>query len=185
MTTRETLTKLADLLDGKANVCSAEAILAQRSGEDPAVHQNRAKSARFYAAACRTAAQEMEVMARRLAVRTKRGAFVPPTVEDANAYGKEIGLPPAEIDSFRNHFESNGWRVGGKAQMACWKAAMRRWLTTYRERHPSAAPKPVQSNADPEGWRAYLATREIAYQPFSSMSACIRHDFREKCAAKT
>lgn len=31
-------------------------------------------------------------------------------------------------DMFYDHFESNGWKIGGKAQMKDWKAAMRTWL---------------------------------------------------------
>jgi len=183
MTTRETISKLADLLDDKANVCSAEAILAQRSGEDPTPHDKKAKSARFYAAACRTMVQESEGLERRLSVRQKRGQFIIPTVEECQAYGKEIGLPPAEIDSFRNHFEANGWRVGGKSLMACWKAAMRRWLTTYRERHPAPSAKPVERSTDPEGWRAWLSGRSIAYQPYLTICEALRHEFR--VSAKT
>lgn len=181
MTSKESILKLADLLDDKANVCGAEAILAQRSGEDPSTHEKRAKSARFYAAACRTLVQECEGLEKRLAVRQKRGAFIPPTIEDAQKYGREIGLPVPEVTNFHDHFNSNGWKVSGKAPMACWKAAMRRWLATYRERNP-VAPKASQPIGDPEGWRDYLKAREIAYQPYLTMSACIRHDFREKTA---
>lgn len=31
-------------------------------------------------------------------------------------------------DAFLDHFESNGWKVGGKAPMKDWKASMRTWL---------------------------------------------------------
>jgi len=29
---------------------------------------------------------------------------------------------------FFNHFESNGWKVGGKAAMKNWKAAAKNWI---------------------------------------------------------
>lgn len=182
MTTREVISKLADLLDDKANVCSAEAILAARSGEDPAPHDKRAKSARFYAAACRTMVQEAEGLEKRLAVRQKRGAFVPPTELESSAYGREIGMPSDQVTRFTNYFETNGWKVGkGGVGMRDWKAAMRNWLATYRESHRAAPPKSQPSRPqDPEGWREYLRDRSIAYQPYLTMCEAIRHEFREK-----
>jgi len=34
----------------------------------------------------------------------------------------------AESERFCDHFESNGWRVGGKAAMRDWKSSVRNWL---------------------------------------------------------
>ena len=48
-----------------------------------------------------------------------------PTREEAEAYGTEIGMKPDEINRWYDHFESNGWRVGGKSPMRDFKAAMR------------------------------------------------------------
>ena len=33
-----------------------------------------------------------------------------------------------QAEQFYNHFESNGWLVGGKAKMKDWKAAARNWI---------------------------------------------------------
>lgn len=44
---------------------------------------------------------------------------------EAYAYGLEIGMKPSEVDPWFDHFEANGWRVGGKAPMKDWKAALR------------------------------------------------------------
>lgn len=50
-----------------------------------------------------------------------------PTIEEIKAYGLEIALAEAESDKFFDYFQSNGWRVGGKADMKDWKAALRNW----------------------------------------------------------
>jgi len=52
---------------------------------------------------------------------------IPESLEIAKAYGVEIGMPAADVESFYDHFASNGWKVSGKAPMKDWKAAMRNW----------------------------------------------------------
>lgn len=55
----------------------------------------------------------------------KRVRFVPPTVEEVQAYCSESGhFVPAE--QFVNFYESKGWMVG-KNKMKSWKAAVRNW----------------------------------------------------------
>lgn len=59
-----------------------------------------------------------------------RKVFVQPTIDDCQAYGKEIGLPPEEVERFFDRNETTGWQVSiGKTtiQMSCWKGAMRTW----------------------------------------------------------
>ena len=56
-----------------------------------------------------------------------RKRFARPTRSEVEAYAYEIGLPPGEADKFVDHFEANGWKVGGKTPMKSWKAAMRNW----------------------------------------------------------
>jgi len=48
-----------------------------------------------------------------------------PTREEAIAYGQEISMPEQAVNEWYDHFESNGWKVSGKAPMRDWKAAMR------------------------------------------------------------
>ena len=48
------------------------------------------------------------------------------------AYFKELG-DPKEAEKFFDHFEANGWKVGGKTPMKDWKAAARNWMRSpYR-----------------------------------------------------
>lgn len=56
-----------------------------------------------------------------------RERFTRPTRSEVEAYAHEIGLPPGEADKFLDHFDANGWKVGGKTPMKSWKAAMRNW----------------------------------------------------------
>jgi hypothetical protein len=57
-----------------------------------------------------------------------------PELQDAITYGATIGLPDTEAEWFFDHFTANGWRVGGKTPMHCWKAAMRNWHRRWKAR---------------------------------------------------
>lgn len=59
--------------------------------------------------------------------RVQRGEASIPTSEESLAFAGEIALSPEECSAFMDHFQSNGWRVGGKTPMRDWKAAMRGW----------------------------------------------------------
>jgi uncharacterized phage protein (TIGR02220 family) len=49
----------------------------------------------------------------------------PESREAAHEYGAEIGMSAEAVDSWFDHFESNGWRVSGKAAMKDWRAGLR------------------------------------------------------------
>lgn len=49
----------------------------------------------------------------------------PESRDAAIAYGSTIGMTRADVDAWFDHFESNGWRVSGKAPMKDWQAALR------------------------------------------------------------
>ena len=64
-------------------------------------------------------------------LRKKKGAneqSIPPDKNDVIAYFQEKNCPEIEADKFYNHFQSNGWLVGGKTKMIDWKAAIRNWI---------------------------------------------------------
>jgi len=69
--------------------------------------------------------------------------FIPPQRRECREYGQEIGMEEAEVDSWFDHFTSNGWRVGGKALMRDWKAAMRNGL---RRRQAKTGPQKDDSD---------------------------------------
>jgi len=58
---------------------------------------------------------------------TAKKKFVPPTIGQVKAYCEEKGH---RIDAlaFVSHYTANGWRVGGRSQMRCWKSAIVTWV---------------------------------------------------------
>lgn len=155
------LLKLADRLDAWAIACDAKAKVhldAKESG--PAeMQQLRAENHRHYSGVCRNAA-------RLLSSRNKAAAFQPPTLAEVIAFvASEAdlrGWPEADIRSWWNHFESQGWKVTGRAPMKNWHAAARNGCARWRERNgkPAASGKAPRRDADPEGWREWCASQK-------------------------
>ena len=56
----------------------------------------------------------------------KAKRFVKPTIEEIKEYCKER-KNTVNAEQFYDHYESNGWLVGGKTKMKDWKASVRTW----------------------------------------------------------
>jgi len=75
-------------------------------------------------------------------LREKKGTEqIPPDWELVMTFFKDKQIPLVEAEKFYNHFQSNGWLVGGKSKMKDWKAAARNWILnaekfTNKTRHP-------------------------------------------------
>lgn len=54
--------------------------------------------------------------------------FVPPTLDDVLQFFMEENYVDKEGRKFFYHFESNGWKVGGKTPMKNWHAAAHNWM---------------------------------------------------------
>tara|TARA_R110000824_G_scaffold401783_1_gene616197 strand:- start:22585 stop:23241 length:657 start_codon:yes stop_codon:yes gene_type:complete len=52
--------------------------------------------------------------------------FKKPTVEELKLFAAKSGLAD-DAERFHDHFESNGWKVGGRGAMKNWEAAYRNW----------------------------------------------------------
>lgn len=82
-----------------------------------------------------------------LASPRKKTSLPKPSLEDVKTYAGEIGMSSMQAESFYDHFESNGWLVGGKTKMQDWKAAVRNWkrnderFTAGRNNRPAAGQK--------------------------------------------
>lgn len=63
----------------------------------------------------------------------KREIFIPPSLDEVKAFFKEKNKTDLEAEKFFNHFESNGWLVGGKSKMKNWQAAARNWISRSEE----------------------------------------------------
>jgi len=68
-----------------------------------------------------------------------------PSVEATISFFKSENYPEIEARRFFNHFESNGWKVGGKTPMKNWNAAARNWMLNI----PKFASKPKLSGNNP------------------------------------
>jgi hypothetical protein len=60
--------------------------------------------------------------------KSKREIFISPSLEEAILFFKEKNKTNLDAEKFFNHFESNGWLVGGKSKMKNWQAAARNWI---------------------------------------------------------
>ncbi|SHI28814.1 hypothetical protein SAMN05443429_1013 [Cruoricaptor ignavus] len=64
---------------------------------------------------------------------SKKNTFTPPEFAEVQRFFAEKNAPPEEAEKFFNHYESNGWLVGGKSKMKNWNAAARNWLINVKK----------------------------------------------------
>ncbi len=69
---------------------------------------------------------------------------IPPDWAEVSTFFREKNFPDTEAQKFFNHFQSNGWLVGGKSKMKNWKAAARNWMLNSTKYANNA--KPVTNN---------------------------------------
>lgn len=65
--------------------------------------------------------------------RKKKTTFSPPPIDKVKEFFNENNSSIEQAEKFFNHFESNGWLVGGKAKMKNWQAAARNWTRRSEE----------------------------------------------------
>ena len=81
----------------------------------------------------------------------KSTRFVKPTIEQVRAYCEKI-QSSIDADYFYDHYEANGWKVGGKAPMKDWQATVRNW-----ERNGySSGRKEKKPNVDMSEYKAFI-----------------------------
>lgn len=80
--------------------------------------------------------------------------FKKPTIDEILLQCAKIGLPDAEGQKFFNHFESNGWKVGGKAAMKSWTAALQTWKSRWDERRGQTLPQKQNVFIADQTWSA-------------------------------
>lgn len=74
--------------------------------------------------------------------------FVPPTLEEIQAYCKERNNQ-VDTTKFRDFYESKGWMVG-KTKMKDWKASVRTWERSEIKKSVPDKPKPNKFNQYPQ-----------------------------------
>lgn len=89
--------------------------------------------------------------------RTPRSSFVVPTFEEVEKYFLENKSTSKEARKFCNHYNSNGWLVGGKTKMKNWHSAAGGWIERQDDFAPNGKQeKPTRQSAP----RRYDSTRE-------------------------
>lgn len=109
---------LINSINNKNNLNKTNTINAYEQARDSDLHYDDTAAAADTESAGTTKAER----------RRKPGA-VPDTVEEVAAYFEEKNSTRAEAEKFYDYFESNGWRIGGRAPMKNWRAAARGWIT--------------------------------------------------------
>jgi len=90
--------------------------------------------------------------------RTDRGRAgqqnIPGSIGEAQAYFVEIQSTAAEAEKFFNYFQSNGWRVGGRASMQDWRASARNWVINAKKfiHEHATTPKPGKLYNGPKNY---------------------------------
>jgi SOS-response transcriptional repressor LexA len=62
---------------------------------------------------------------------------IPPDWESVLEFFSEKQNTAIEAEKFYNHFQSNGWLVGGKSKMKDWKAGARNWMLNAQKFSPT------------------------------------------------
>ena len=78
-------------------------------------------------------------------IESKRIALVRPSLTEWTDYGKEIGWDKADAEMAFDHYQANGWRVGGKAPVKDWKACARncKRMSANRNTHKQKGTQPM------------------------------------------
>lgn len=87
---------------------------------------------------------------REVAPRAPAKRFTPPTVAEVEAYARKARLR-MDAASFVDHYNANGWLVGGRSPMMDWEAAARNWARKDYDRNcsPSLPPQGAPSAQPP------------------------------------
>jgi hypothetical protein len=98
-----------------------------------------------------------------------RKTSAPPTESEAQAYAMEIDFE--EWSGWYDHFQANGWLVGGKSKMKDWRAAMRNGKRmSAKFAKGRAGNNGKRTNAEKaEDWKRQAAEQAKARPPISSM----------------
>lgn len=173
------LLRLAKILETKAKTADAKAHEHAQAREmaESDKESRRAESGRYFAEVCKEAH-------RRLTVRAKRQTFTPPSWEDVLEYttARHPQWPREDVLRWFNHFESNGWKVSGKAQMVNWQRGCDNGFSNWIEKHPEvkrqAGPvKNPRTAPDPDGWPEFLKSLGRAYKEYRFEQEWVRTDF--------
>ena len=83
--------------------------------------------------------------------------IIPPKLSDVKLFFVSQGTDENEAERFFNHFQSNGWLVGGKSKMKNWQASAKNWIMNLQSFTPIqvAAATPVPGNLKTSNQKKY------------------------------
>lgn len=73
--------------------------------------------------------------------------FIPPSLEHVQNFFLENKSDHLEAEKYFNHFQSNGWLVGGRTKMKDWQAAARNWILRAKSYAEKSNPTLQRLNA--------------------------------------
>ena len=88
-------------------------------------------------------------------INKKSSHFVPPTLEEVQAYCKERNNC-VDAERFIDFYSSKGWMIG-KSKMKDWKASVRTWEKSDKPQTTSQQTKPAQNKFNNHDQRQYTA----------------------------
>jgi hypothetical protein len=90
-------------------------------------------------------------------LREKNKANIPNDLNEVKVYFLEKNYSEIEAEKFYNHFQSNGWLVGGKSKMKDWQASARNWMLNIK--------KYSQNNYQPQPQHLQTETKKNYGEP--------------------
>ena len=94
---------------------------------------------------------------KKLREKKERPQSIPPKLEEVKKYFSSQNTEEIEGERFFNHFQSNGWLVGGKSKMYNWQAAANNWILNLQSFKPVqiAFSNPVPGNLKTSNQKQY------------------------------
>lgn len=100
----------------------------------------------------------------------RKRAFVPPTLDEVQAYMDEIGESRFTAVRFWNYYEAKGW-VLGKSKMRFWKCVLDNWVRTENDkrREKTNTPAPQQNVVTFIPFKHVDTTGTVSYEEYLRM----------------
>ena len=101
--------------------------------------------------------KQKEVVKKKFREKKESFEIIPPKLSDVKLFFVSMGTEENEAERFFNHFQSNGWLVGGKSKMKNWQASAKNWIMNLQSFTPIqvAAATPVPGNLKTSNQKKY------------------------------
>jgi len=100
---------------------------------------------------------ENEEKKKKLRKKKEISEIIPPQLSDVKNFFKDAGVSENEGERFYNHFQSNGWLVGGKSKMKNWQASAKNWMLNLQNftKMNVASSNPIPGNLKTSNQKKY------------------------------